>query len=190
MLRTIINTGLFLAVVGLLSLNWLLTVNPSRRNIEVLADMAHAPRYSSFAANPNFGDGKTLREPVPGTVIRDMPPLHYVSNPIDAQRAGRELFNPLDGKRAADLARGAMVYATFCEVCHGPAGKGDGTVAQRGFPAPPSLLAPRALALPDGQIFHIITFGQGNMPSYASQVDRDDRWKAILYVRSLQGRKP
>jgi mono/diheme cytochrome c family protein len=35
-------------------------------------------------------------------------------------------------------------------------------------------------------MFHILTYGQKNMPSYASQVSEDDRWKAILYVRSLQ----
>jgi mono/diheme cytochrome c family protein len=38
----------------------------------------------------------------------------------------------------------------------------------------------------DGQIFHVLNFGQGNMSSYASQISREDRWKVILYVRSLQ----
>jgi mono/diheme cytochrome c family protein len=189
MARTIVNTLLFLLVVALLSLNWLLTVNPSRRNVEVLANMVHAPRYTSFSSNPNFADGKTLREPVPGTVIRGLPPLHYAATPADAQRAGLELFNPVSAKQPSALARGSAIFTTYCEVCHGPAGKGDGTVAQRGYPAPPSLLAPKALALQDGQIFHIITFGQANMPSYASQIDREDRWKVVLYVRTLQGRK-
>lgn len=189
MARTILNTLLFLTLVGLLSLNWLLTVNPSKRNVEVLANMAHSPRYSSFSTNANFADGETLRQPVPGTVIRGMPPLHYAATPADAQRAGLELVNPMSARQPSALARGAAVFATYCEICHGPAGKGDGTVAQRGYPAPPSLLAPKALALPDGQIFHIITFGQANMPSYASQIDREDRWKVVLYVRTLQGRK-
>ena len=39
-------------------------------------------------------------------------------------------------------------------------------------------------------MFHVLSYGQANMPSYASQVDRDDRWKAILYVRALQEKKP
>ena len=38
----------------------------------------------------------------------------------------------------------------------------------------------------DGQLFHILTYGQNNMPSYASQLSRDDRWNAIIHVRSLQ----
>jgi mono/diheme cytochrome c family protein len=41
----------------------------------------------------------------------------------------------------------------------------------------------------DGQIFHILTYGQNNMPSYAGQISRDDRWKVIAYVRSLQAQR-
>jgi len=38
----------------------------------------------------------------------------------------------------------------------------------------------------DGQMFHVLTFGQKNMPAYASQVSAEDRWKAILHVRTMQ----
>jgi mono/diheme cytochrome c family protein len=37
-----------------------------------------------------------------------------------------------------------------------------------------------------GQIFHIITYGQRNMSSLASQVVRADRWRVVEYVQSLQ----
>jgi mono/diheme cytochrome c family protein len=188
MRRTIVNSLLGVIVAGLLSLNWLLRADPNQRNFEVLPDMAHSVPYDAFSANPNFTDGMTLRAPVPGTVIRGFMPLHFDATPEDAQRAGRELTSPFTPNDANALARGAAVYGTYCEICHGPAGKGDGTVAQRGFPAPPSLLAPKAQGLADGQIFHIVTYGQKNMPSYAAQIDRDDRWKVILHVRSLQQR--
>ena len=55
-----------------------------------------------------------------------------------------------------------------------------------GFPPPPSLSAEKTLKMRDGQMFHVLTFGQKNMPGYASQVSAEDRWKAILHVRSLQ----
>jgi len=29
--------------------------------------------------------------------------------------------------------------------------------------------------------------GRKNMPSHAAQVSPEDRWKAILYIRQLQG---
>ena len=38
----------------------------------------------------------------------------------------------------------------------------------------------------DAQIFGMITNGTGGMPAYNSQIAREDRWKAILHVRTLQ----
>jgi len=190
MRTTILNTFLFVMVVTLLSLNWLLRADPGVRNYEVLPDMARSIPYDSFTVNANFRNGQTLQLPVAGTIVRGHMPLHYAATPADAIRAGRELVNPYKATDAAVLARGQAVYMTFCEICHGPAGKGDGPVAQRGFPAPPSLLAPKAMQIADGQMFHIVTYGQNNMPSYAAQIEREDRWKAIVYVRSLQRSKP
>ncbi|HXG58510.1 MAG TPA: cytochrome c [Thermoanaerobaculia bacterium] len=184
-MRTAVNAALFCVMVALLSLHWILRDDPARPNVEVLPNMVDSVPYDAFDRNPNFRDGKTLREPVPGTVIRGQMPLHYAATPADALRAGIELANPSAGKPSA-RARGAIVYANYCETCHGPGGKGDGRVAQRGFPMPPSLLADKAMQMRDGQIFHIVTYGQGNMPSYAAQIDRSDRWAAIEYVRSLQ----
>jgi mono/diheme cytochrome c family protein len=36
-------------------------------------------------------------------------------------------------------------------------------------------------------MFHVLTYGQGNMPSFATQLSRDDRWSVILHLRMLQG---
>lgn len=174
-MRTAVNSLLFVAAIALLSLNWLMRGDPSRRNFEVLPDMAASVPYDSFARNPNFADGKTLRGPVPGTVIRGYMPI----------AAPHTLVRPRTPK-----GRGAVVYANYCETCHGPAGKGDGRVAQRGFPMPPSLLAQKAMQMSDGQMFHVLTYGQNNMPPYAAQIDRIDRWAVIGHVRSLQRSKP
>jgi hypothetical protein len=38
----------------------------------------------------------------------------------------------------------------------------------------------------DGQLFHVVTYGQGNMSGYASQIGEDDRWRAVAHVRHLQ----
>ncbi len=35
-------------------------------------------------------------------------------------------------------------------------------------------------------MFHILTYGQGKMASYAAQLSEDERWKVIRHVRSLQ----
>jgi mono/diheme cytochrome c family protein len=88
------------------------------------------------------------------------------------------------------VERGAFVFTNYCQMCHGPAGKGDGPMTQplvqRGIPAPVSLLADNAVRMKDGEMFHVLTFGQRNMASQAAQLSREDRWKVIVYVRSLQ----
>ena len=78
------------------------------------------------------------------------------------------------------------VYENVCVVCHGPGGQGDGPIVGR-FPNPPSLTSERAQALGDGQIVHIVTYGQGLMPSHAAQILLEDRYKLALHLRVLQG---
>jgi mono/diheme cytochrome c family protein len=181
-----INLALGAALAASLALNWATVPNPAIQGLEFAPQMAHAPRSNAFAPNPAFADGRTLQRPEPGTIPRGLPPLHYTASAADAERAGVELHNPFASTDSAALARGATVFATFCQPCHGTGGRGDGLVAQRGFPPPPSLLADHAVAMPDGRMFHVLTYGQNNMASYASQISRADRWKAILHVRELQ----
>ena len=83
---------------------------------------------------------------------------------------------------------GQTTYFRFCAVCHGATGLGDGPVTRRGVPPPPSFMLDNAVNMADGQMYHVITLGQNNMASYASQVSREDRWKVIRYVRTLQER--
>jgi mono/diheme cytochrome c family protein len=185
-----LNLLLLFAFAGCLSLNWMLARDRSRPNADFLPGMSEPITYSAFSANPNFPDGKTLREPAPGTIARGHLPLHYRSTTEDAIRAGQELHNPFDDTDAQVRERGAYVFANYCQVCHGPQGKGDGPVSQRGVPPPPSLRESKSKDMKDGQLFHILTYGQGNMPSYAAQLSREDRWRVIVRVRSLQKASP
>lgn len=188
MSRGAVNILLLLVFFTSLGANWLARRDPTRPNREFIPEMVRTPRYNAYAPNPNFPDGRTLQPPAPGSIPRGFLPLHYRATPEDAIRAGQELSSPLGVPSAARLQRGASVYMNFCQPCHGGAGKGDGPVAVRGYPPPPSLFAPHALNLRDGQMFHILTYGQNNMPAYASQLSRDDRWSVIGYVRSLQSK--
>jgi mono/diheme cytochrome c family protein len=91
---------------------------------------------------------------------------------------------------AVSVERGGEVYHTFCISCHGPKGAGDGLVTQRGFPPPPSMLTGKSLQMKDGQLFHILTYGQGSMAPMAAQLSRERRWDVINYVRDLQSKAP
>jgi mono/diheme cytochrome c family protein len=186
MSRMTLNLLLIAAVIVIAGLNWILKPDYSKPNALFLPEMVHSIPYDAFASNPVFADGKTLQEPDPGAIARGRQPLHYEATPEDAVRAGAELINPFAADTLDALARGEFIYTTFCFPCHGLNGVGDGPVALRGFPPPANFAGEKAMQMKDGQMFHVITYGQGNMPSYASQIPPQERWKAVAYVRSLQ----
>src|SRR6185295_12577433 len=162
--------------------------DPASPGYTYMPDMAYAVSYDAYAPNPNTRDGQTLQRPVAGTIPRGFRPLHYAATAVDAERAGRELANPFTAT-PEDLARGEAVFRTFCRVCHGDRGLGDGPIIPK-FPAPPSYHSDRLLRMADGQIFHTITYGTALMPSYAAQITPEDRWRAVLFVRRLQALGP
>lgn len=185
-MRRTINLVLLLAFLASLGLNWALRPQPTRPNREFIPEMARTSRYNAYSANPNFADGKTLQTPVAGTIPRGYRPLHFSPTSEDAVRAGNALLSPLRLDAPETISRGGVVFANFCSPCHGATGKADGLVVQLGYPAPPSLYAENSRKMKDGQIFHILTYGQKNMPAYASQLSQEDRWNVIAFVRSLQ----
>jgi mono/diheme cytochrome c family protein len=185
MARGVVNFLLLLAFVGSLGLHLLADRDRRLRNFEAMPDMAHSPAYDTLAPNPNFADGKTLQLPEPGTIARGQKPLHYGPSPEDAVRAGEKLPNPLTRDDSV-RERGAVLFTNYCQMCHGPGGQGDGPMMQRGIPPSASLVAENAVQMKDGQLFHVLTYGQRNMQSHAAQLTPDDRWKVILHVRSLQ----
>jgi mono/diheme cytochrome c family protein len=110
-----------------------------------------------------------------------------------SQAAPDDAAKPVDAAKPdpatrlqASLQRGSQVYNVYCISCHGATGTGDGPVAKRGFPPPPPLPTGKSVQMKDGQLFHILTYGQGSMSSMAAQLSRDRRWDVINHVRSLQ----
>ena len=125
--------------------------------------------------------GTGMRPPVEGTVARGNIPYAYKGEP---ESAGENLINPLDfTKKNLDL--GEKKFNTYCSPCHGYHGEGDSRLRGQ-FPNPPSLHSQKVREWSDGRIFHVITEGQNVMPSYATQLSREERWATILYIRALQ----
>jgi mono/diheme cytochrome c family protein len=130
-----------------------------------------------------FSDQFGMRKPVEGTVARGYLPYPYIgqTNPTVT------LANPLLPTKEV-LELGKKKYLTFCSPCHGNYADGDSHLRGQ-FPNPPTLHSVRAREFSDGMIYHIITNGQNIMPSYASQVTREERWAITNYIRVLQRAK-
>ncbi len=121
-----------------------------------------------------------MRTPPAGTV-----PVHYNPFPRPVDVTGMDqLINPLPAT-AAVLAKGRQLFNNYCIVCHGALANGLGYIVPK-MTQPPPLIAGPPLLFSDGRIFSIITSGQGNMPSYQTELQPSQRWAIIHYVRVLQ----
>ncbi len=84
------------------------------------------------------------------------------------------------------LELGQARYDIYCSVCHGPEGRGDGSIEG---PFPRGLInmltTQRAQDLSDGYLFGIISVGRGLMPNYR-RMPQEERWHIVNYMRQLQ----
>ncbi|MDQ1265727.1 MAG: hypothetical protein QG635_878, partial [Bacteroidota bacterium] len=143
--------------------------------------MENQGRLDVQELNSFFANGSGMREPVPGTVPRDYMPEEFQASP---DSAGAFLLNPVEASTKI-IESGKSKFLIYCSPCHGNYAKGDSRL--RGlFPNPPTLHSKKVRNWTDGRIYHVITFGQGAMPSYSKQLSRDERWAVINYLRTLQ----
>ncbi|HDY87746.1 MAG TPA: cytochrome c [bacterium] len=149
--------------------------------------MENDAAYESYEVNRIFPNGMTMQMPVEGTIPRGYHTFHYDTTEASMLQAGKELKNPFKPNEQ-NITRGESVFNNFCLICHGETGGGDGPLIPK-YPNPTSFHTEASKNRPDGEMFHVITMGRNNMSSYSSQVNWDDRWKVILYIRQLQNKK-
>lgn len=143
--------------------------------------MREQEKYIPQEVSEFFDDGFSMRNPIEGTVSRNNMPFRYAGNPEAASEA---LINPLS-MNEANLKLGKNKFDIYCSPCHGYFGEGDSRLNGQ-FPNPPSLHSAQARNWSDGRFYAVLMDGQNVMPSYASQLSRNERWAVILYVRALQ----
>ena len=146
--------------------------------------MHDAPRYEAYEHSEFFGDGRSMRPQVAGTVARGQ---LREDTAMFAGKVGTAFVasNPLPVTLQL-LHRGRQRFDIYCAPCHGRAGEGNGMVVRRGYRAPSSLHVDRLRGQADGYFFDVITNGFGAMPDYSAQVDVADRWAIVAYIRALQ----
>lgn len=168
--------------------------NPQSPGFEFMPDMYRSVGYDTYQENPNFANGTTAQDPVNGTVpyqsnpakIYNVLPYNYPNTNEGYEAAGVSLKNPLP-LSDANLKEGERLFKSFCAHCHGASGKGDGAVGTVN-PAliPPAYNSELLASLPEGKIFHVITYGKGMMGAHSNQISKLDRWKIVQYVQTLQ----
>jgi mono/diheme cytochrome c family protein len=152
--------------------------------IHVFGDMDWQPKFQPEEGNRLFADGRSMRPLVQGTVHQG------ALDESDAYRTGKdgETFLAMAPVTVDEtvVRRGQDRFNIYCAPCHDQAGSGQGMVVKRGYPPPIDLASERARGLPDGEIFHVISNGVRNMPSYRKQIPARDRWAIVTWVRVLQ----
>jgi mono/diheme cytochrome c family protein len=147
-------------------------------------DMHDQPRYKPLAGTDFFGDGLSARPVVEGTVARGHLRIDKARYTGKAGDADVETF-PIPITKA-DVLRGQERFNIYCSPCHSRIGDGNGMVVRRGFRQAASYHTEKLRSAAVGHFFDVITNGFGAMPSYASRVEPDDRWRIAAYIRALQ----
>jgi mono/diheme cytochrome c family protein len=101
----------------------------------------------------------------------------------------QKLKNPVPPDEAS-ITEGRKVYLRYCASCHGPSGKGDGSMALAG--GTPSNLVDETWdhGSSDGEIFVVIRDGtSSDMESYKDRLTEKQTWQLVNYIRSLSPKK-
>jgi mono/diheme cytochrome c family protein len=189
-MKYIIKSGKFFTTAGI-ALILILFISCNRDENSpgwvYMPDMAYSEAYETYSENPNFSDRITMRQPVKGTVPREMIPYQFGKSFDEQVRAGKELMNPME-LTVENLEQGKQQYAIFCINCHGSQGNSDGHLITSGlFTAKPiALSGDYAQSKPEGEIFHVITMGSlsGLMGAHGAQISQENRWKIVMYVKN------
>jgi mono/diheme cytochrome c family protein len=148
------------------------TYAPAQQRLEASAKAKNelAPFYSGM--------------PVPGTIARgEMLPIH-MSTSRDSAISAAGIKNPLELAKV-DLKEAERLFLINCAICHGTKLDGNGPLYNGGngpFGAKPADLV--ASTMTEGSMFHVATYGKGQMGSYASQLTSLQRWEVIAYIHS------
>jgi len=142
-------------------------------------DMANQPRLNTLSPAPIFADGRSERPIIDNTVARGSVEDDSLFVPKDSNAFPLPVTAEL-------MSRGQDRYKIFCSPCHGLQGDGNGLVTLRGMKHPPSYHQDRLRNEPNGYFYDVIANGFGAMNGYSAQLNPQDRWAIVAYVRALQ----
>jgi len=164
-----------------------------------MPDMAYSRAYETYATTDEL-KAELLKKgihfsntPVAGTIKRgELLPFLIPKDSVGSTTnydASKLVRNPLT---SMDTVEAERLYLVNCAICHGPKLNGNGPLYNDGngpFPvAPANFVSGKAeyLNMPEGQMFYSATYGKNKMGSYASQLNTEQRWMVVAYIKSKQ----
>ena len=160
----------------------------SRPPIHLNPSMDNQPKVLAQTGSEFFYNGASMREPVPGTIA--IGGLKEDGAFFTGKDAGGQFVAKIPVPvNETVVERGRQRYVIYCQPCHDARGDGKGILFQRGNVPTASFHQEKVLNYPDGQIFDVITNGQGLMAGYRWPIPPADRWAIIAYVRELERKR-
>jgi len=166
-----------------------------------MPDMTYSRAYESYALrdsnvftmDPNDAGHKIFFNNLPpaGTLKRgELYPFNVPNDSNGLLNLSNQVKNPLGPLTGKDLEEAGRLFNINCAVCHGAKAEANGPLAPK-VGGVKSIMAavmggPGIAPFSDGRIFFVMEYGQNNMGSYASQLSREQRWRIIQYIRTLQ----
>ncbi|MEP6582675.1 MAG: cytochrome c [Ginsengibacter sp.] len=155
-----------------------------------MPDMAYSRAYEAYAPNNLKEEGiNYVPYPVEGTIRRgDLFP-YTLPNDSNGYKMSAQVQDPLPRLDTVQMLEAQRLFNINCAICHGAKIDAQGPLATGGkVPAIANLTLPQYVEMPEGTMFHSVTYGKNNMGSYASQLTRKQRWMVIQYVKSVQAK--
>ncbi len=156
-----------------------------------MPDMAYSRAYETYASTEGLENAgiNYNAKPVEGTVaIGDALPYPYKNDSLGYVQSA-SVTSPLNAAEV-DMKEAERLYLVNCGICHGAKLDGNGPLWNDGngpYPAAPkNLLGDDMKAMKEGTMFHSLSYGKGQMGSYASQMSTKQRWEVIAYIKMKQ----
>jgi len=173
-------------IVIILSLVCLSCHNKREPGRTYMPDMVYSRAYEAYAPNQLKQDGiNYINYPVEGTIRRGDLFAYTLPNDSNGFKMSAGIKDPLPPLDSLGLKEAERLFNINCAICHGPNMDAQGPLAGK-VGGIANLKLPQYVKEPVGQMFHVVTHGKNNMGSYASQLDKKQRWMVIQYVKSVQ----
>lgn len=155
-----------------------------------MPDMAYSRAYEAYDQHNLKQAGiNYVNHPVDGTIKRGDLFAYTLTNDSNGYNMSASVKDPLPPLDSVQMLEAQRLFNINCAICHGVNMDAQGPLAVSGKVGGIANLKLEAYtSKTEGQMFHVVTYGKGNMGSYAAQLDRKQRWMVVQYVKATQAK--